>query len=700
MHRSEGLNNCIRIISTIAIAAMVLVSVFVYRTSAVNMLIFAAYLLFYAQIPGALICRLLRIKTGHYSSDLLLNFFSGWALTVGMYFLSDALGSDILLLACGPVLSVVYAVLLFRDRASLNRLKRFSPAKIPASFYFYVVLLMAFVMLTTQYLYMAPQYVKHIYASMDKTYEMGLISQLAQDFPLRNPWVAGRIVHYHIFTQILLAIPVRHFGFTPDFAVMTCGPLMTVYVFGLGVYAMFRYFSRHPERAGIYSLSVILAHAFVAREPYASYMFRILLTNENYAGHAVVCCVAWVILLDIYLKSPDRGRGLNAARCVMLGLMMMLLTGIKAPVGLVMLGALIGTIILAAILRKLDVKKLLPAAVLSFIGFYIVYKTIIGSDGTSGIGGESIIGFGNVANLSFWKAPLIDAMNAAGIPYIARLAVVFAVFIVFFFSIYLVPFAIGYIRELVLVLKGQKDYDIAKVTVYAAAFVGFFLMMLLSYYGHSQIYFGTVDVLFAPLIAFWFLEDTEKGSTAWMQKLRKLSVVCFCVILIPSVAGLAWHYTELMPKVIKHADPGSKFNEYMSLSADEYDAVNWIHDNLDDDVLIATQMFASCSYEDYNVERRWDSLHFLYAAYSCRRFYLEGSGYTFTFDEIETKAEMQINERKLFDPENADRGSFARELGVTHVMVTKKIHPVGDLSNDDYKLIYSNDDIDLYEVTD
>lgn len=680
-----------------AVAAMVLVSVTVYHTNAVRIIIFLAYLLFYAQIPGALICRLLKIKTGHCSSDILLNFFSGWALTVGLYFLSDAIGSDILLLSAGPLMSAAYIILLFKDRSSVSRLRDISPQDIPVSFYIYIVLLMAFVMLTTQYLYMSPEYVSHIYVSMDKSYEMGLISQLAQGYPLRNPWVAGRNVHYHIFTQILLSIPVRHFGLTPDFAVMTCGPLLTVYTFGLGVYSMFRYFSRHPERAGLYSLSVILAHMFVAREPYASYMFRILLTNENYAGHAVVCCVVWVILLDIYLRSADEKRGIRAAQCVMLAVMMMLLTGIKAPVGLVMLGALIGTVILAAILRKAD-RRVLPATALSFIGFYIVYKTVIGSEGTSGIGGESIIGFGNVANLSFWKGPLIDLMNSAGFPYVLRLAVVFAVFSVFFFSIYLVPFVIGYIRELFLVLKGQKDYDIARVTVYAAAFVGFFLMMLLSYYGHSQIYFGTVDVLFAPLIAFWFFEDTGTGSASWMQKLRRFAVICFFVVLIPSSAVLAWHYTTLMPKVIKHADPHSKFNKYMSLSSKEFDAVNWIHDNLDDDVLIATQMYASVSYDDYNVERRWDSLHFLYAAYSLRRFYLEGSGYTFSFEEIETKAEMELNEKKLFEPENPDRGDLARELGVTHVMVTKKIHPVGDLSNDDYSLIYSNKDIDIYEV--
>ncbi|MBR3124359.1 MAG: hypothetical protein IKF42_02880 [Mogibacterium sp.] len=698
MGSSENLKNCIRIISTIAAAAMVLVSVVVYHANFARMAVFLLYILFYVQIPGLLICRTLRIKTGHYSSDLMLGFFSGWTLTVGMYFLSEAFGSDILLIAAGPALSAAWIILAVRDRSAIDRLRGFSPFRIPAAFFVFIVLMMAFVMLTTQYLYMSPEFASRTYVSMDKSYEMGLISQLSQGFPLKNPWVSGRIVHYHIFTQILLAVPVRLFGLTPDFAVMTCGPLLTVWSLGLSTYAMFRYFSRRPERAGLYSLSVILAHMFVAREPYASYMFRILLTNENFAGHAVACAAAWVILLDVYMKS-DESRAIRAARCILLAAVMMLLTGIKAPVGLVMTGALIGTAVLAAILRKADL-RIIPAVILSFIGFFIVYKLILGSGGTSGIGGESIIGFGDVIGLSFWKAGLIDIMNRAGFPYILRLAVVFMVFAVFFFSIYLVPFVIGYIRELVLVLKGDREYDIAKVTVYAAAFVGFFLMMILSYYGHSQIYFGTVTVMFAPLIAFWFLEDTESGSARWMRGLRRFSYICFIVVLAASSIVLAWHYTTIIPAAVKRADAKAKYNKYMSLSSKEYDAVNWIHDNLDEDSLIATQMFASVSYDDYNIERRWDSVHFLYAAYSGRRFYLEGSGYTFEYAELETKAEMEMNERQLFDPENAERGELARSLGVTHVMVTKKIHPVGDLSSDDYILIFSNSDIDLYRVAD
>ena len=51
--------------------------------------------------------------------------------------------------------------------------------------------------------------------SLDKGYQMGLIGSLSHGYPLVDPHVAGRLVHYHIFSQILLAVPVRLFGLTP-----------------------------------------------------------------------------------------------------------------------------------------------------------------------------------------------------------------------------------------------------------------------------------------------------------------------------------------------------------------------------------------------------------------------------------------------------------------------------------------------------
>ena len=52
----------------------------------------------------------------------------------------------------------------------------------------------------------------------------------------------------------------------------------------------------------------------------------------------------------------------------------------------------------------------------------------------------------------------------------------------------------------------------------------------------------------------------------------------------------------------------------------------------------------------------------------------------------------------LYDPDNADRGELAQELGVDYVVVSKRFTDLPSLDNDDYDLCFTNDDVDVYEV--
>ena len=55
MKTSKGLANTVRILSTIAMLAVVLVSLTVYHANAVGLLIFFAFAVFYVLLPGLLI---------------------------------------------------------------------------------------------------------------------------------------------------------------------------------------------------------------------------------------------------------------------------------------------------------------------------------------------------------------------------------------------------------------------------------------------------------------------------------------------------------------------------------------------------------------------------------------------------------------------------------------------------------------------
>ncbi|MDO4518473.1 MAG: hypothetical protein Q4B78_04620, partial [Bacillota bacterium] len=73
---------------------------------------------------------------------------------------------------------------------------------------------------------------------------------------------------------------------------------------------------------------------------------------------------------------------------------------------------------------------------------------------------------------------------------------------------------VGYIRELVLVFAGKKEYYFPRVLAYAAFLVGIAAMFIMNYSGHSQVYFGFAPIFLTPLITFWFFEDMEQKPRA------------------------------------------------------------------------------------------------------------------------------------------------------------------------------------------
>ena len=684
----------IKIICTIAAAAMVLVSVIVYHTSAAGLLIFLLYVLFYVLLPGFLILSAAKVRLQHMSVTALLSFFTGWALVIAEYFVTDLIGTKILMYLLGPVLSLLCLFFIIRGRISLHRPRL---SRIPLAFYIAFVIIMLYVFLNTQFLYLSPGHCDNIYASIDKVYQMGLTTSLSHGYPLVDPWVYGRNVSYHIFSQILLSVPISLFALTPDFMVMSCSPYLTVSLMSLSLYSMFRQFCKNKERAGLYTLSVILSNMFIARTATSSYLFRIIFTNDNHGGFGVAAIVACVLFLDHYCRSREERGRTSISDLLLLTALTMLLTGIKAPVGMVFAGAVIGTLLVGIILRKVSIAAAAPPALLSGLGFFAIYRFLLSSEQAAGTG-DSVISFGHMTGICFWKDNLIELLKGMGIPSSARLLVILMVFTAFFLSAYTLPFAVGYIRELVLVIAGRKKYDFARVTVYAAALIGFVLMMFLNYSGHSQIYFGTVLAAFAPLIAFWFLEDRENMTSAFMKALRIICAVWFFAVIIATSATMALDIRGMIPNAVSHADPSANYGLYASLTDDEYEATQWLKENTPEDALIATQMYASIDRSDYDVTQRWHNCHFLYASYSDRKFYLEGSGFSLEDSQAEMRLEMKLNTDMLYEPDNPERGELARELGIDYVMVTKKIYPTPDLTSDDYTLVFSNDDVEIYQV--
>lgn len=697
--QNTKLQNIIRALCVIAAVAMWLVAVIVYGASVRCSVILAAFVIFYVLLPGMLLVSLSGYKGNHISTDIALSLFSGWGLNVLVYFISDAVPGDLLIYAAGPVLSLVYLYRLYAKKQEPLAVKRFHFSRLSVAFCLFMALVLFYCFTGVQYRYLAPELADFTIMNSDKAYHMGLINSLSHDYPMQSPWVYGRYITYHIFSEILLSIPVRCFDVPVDTMTLSFGPIWTGCTFGLSLYSFFKEMSRKPERAGIYCLLLMLSNIYVTRSATTSIAFRFALENDNSSGYGISVALMTIVVFKKWYeafseKRPERFRVLAALLAFM-----MLATGIKGPMGAVLIASMWGTMVLGTILRKVPLKSLLPLAAVS-AGFVFIYKTVLNGRGVSNATGESIFAFAKIADIAFWKKPLVAALQGMGIPTPIRLIVVLAVFILFMLTIFFVPFCIGYVRELILVISGRKPFEPDRVLVYAAAMVGFILMMIMNYSGHSQIYFGLVTVFIAPMIALWFIEDLEdtKDSSPLAKHTLRVTVSIMAVMLIATTVSLGAFLGENIRLDIRATNAHRTPDKYTSISNDEYEAMIWLHENTDEDALLATDRYYSVPLDEYSVDNRWDNRFFLYAVYSNRFTYISGSGYNIPDREYELRRQMIHDNSELYDVENKARGDKARELGVDYVVVSKRFTDIDDLTNKDYEKCFSNDEVDIYKI--
>jgi hypothetical protein len=691
--------NVLRALCVIAAVAMWLVAVLCYGASVRYAVMLAVFAIFFVQLPGLFLVSLCGFKGNHLSTDMALGLFAGWGLNVLVYFISDLIPNDFLIYIAGPLLSLVYIYRLAVKKQKPLVIKRFRFSKLSIALCLFAVLVLFYCFTGVQYRYLAPALSDFTIMNSDKAYHMGLINSLSHDYPMESPWVSGKFITYHIFSEILLSIPVRLFSIPSDVMMLSFGPIWTSYTFGLSLYSFFKEMSRRPERAGAYSLLLLLSNIYITRDASTSIAFRFALENDNASGYGISIALMTIVVFKKWYeaftaKDPTRFRQLAALMAFT-----MLATGIKGPMGAVIVAAMWGTMLLGFILRKVPFKAVAPLAAVTAV-FVFVYMTVLSGRGVSNATGQSIFAFAKIADIAFWKKPLIAAMQGIGIPTPIRLLVVLAVFILFMTTIYFVPFCIGYVRELILVVSGRKHYEPHRVLVYAAAMVGFILMMIMNYSGHSQIYFGLVTVFLVPIIATWFIEDLEdrRDTSALAKHTLRVTVSVMALTVIATTVSLGSFLSENIYHDIRAANPHRSPDKYTSISNDEYEAMVWLSENTEFDSLLATDRYYSVPLEKYHVDNRWDNRFFLYAVYSNRFTYISGSGYNIPDRDYELRRTMLHNNNELYDPENEDRGDKARELGVDYVVVSKRFTEIGDLTNEDYEKCFSNDEIDIYKI--
>ena len=264
------------------------------------------------QFPGLMILRLINMKMNHISTAVCTGFFAGWAFITVQYFITDLIGTDVLLYCLGPIFTAAYFVSLKKQKNRIICPNRFRFSRLSAAFCIFAALALFYALLSTQYLYLSPGESDFTYMNADKAYHIGLIDSLSHGWPLVSLWVQGRIIKYHVFTELLLSVPVRLFGVTADVAFFSFNPIMTTYVFGLSIYVFFRELLGRPQRAGLCSLVVILSNLYLTRSIDTSLAFHFALINDNAVGYGISGAMMFLVLFrDWYRKYESDAKSIK-----------------------------------------------------------------------------------------------------------------------------------------------------------------------------------------------------------------------------------------------------------------------------------------------------------------------------------------------------------------------------------------------------
>ncbi len=689
---NRTINMFLKICSIAAIAAASVIGVAVFETDAATLLILPLFLLIYVLLPGALVIDRMGLGSEYASSAFARSFFMGFALQIVFYYLSFITGTDIPMLILGPVLSAVWIIRFVKNdpRGSLSRFaEKFRST--PASFFVFLAFVFVFSSLMTQYAYISPEYHPFSYLKIDYAYHAGIIDSLTDGYPPADPWVSGLSILYHFFAEMLLSIPAKLFGLTPENLIMGGTPVLLAPALSFALYGFFMEFSQMKERAGLYCLALHFSNMFILKKFPNSWFLYHVYSNVNNAGLGIACILTVIPLLKAFDSNEPEGRSLGRRSAFLVAVLMMLATGIKGPVSLVLVGGMIGTVILGLIMRKINVAAI-GVTILSTISFVLIFVFVLGSQHSNTSGGR-LLNPGEITDIFFLKSDIMEALS--GMPRIASWLALLAVFSVFFFTAYLVPFIVGYLRELILVLSGRKDFSFSRITVYATCLAGFIGLIILDFNGNSQVYFGFVSAILTPMIVFWFFEDMHGSKPVSVKAVRAIFLIC---LGLAACSSLQYMHELAIRDYGFAVDPDSAKDPYRTVTTAEYEGLIWIRDNTPEDALIASDRYFSVNPEKYSVESRGNNTHFGYAVYSQRCQYIEGSGFSLNAGDAELRSEMVRTNKKLYDPENEDRGDLARSLDIDYLVVSKRFDDVGDLSNKDYKLCFSNDEMDIYEI--
>ena len=683
----EWINLIVKCSSIVIILLIIIRHLVCFNVSVPNLVKFSLIIGILIQIQGLGLLRLLRIRMFNYSVHVLTGFFVGVAAVIVEYFLSVLMNTNVIFfIAFG--LSVFY---FFSTIFKHKHFYRFSFAGIQSSFFVLVALMLILSMMDYQLTFIRPDITPFSSTYQDYLYHMSLVNSISHGYPIVNPELSGEIIHYHFFYDLISAIPVKLIGLSSKFVLYDCMPYLNAFIFSLALYSIYRKTLSNSKRNGIFAIITLCAYAGLPLLG-DDILLRHIVTNVNAFGLGTSSAFCFITnLIEWEMNSINRKDHIH--RCLVLCVLIALIIGIKAPIGLVIIAGLWGSFTLGIFYGKFNLRNLLSVLAITICGI-LVYAILVGTEN----GGGATIAFylfEKATTFQMWN-PFNNMLITLHIPAKIRTLILRGIYVLFLFGIYNILFLIAYVREVVLVLYKKKPYQLSKVTIYAMipiAITIYEIVLFPDYYS-SEIYFLLISSFLVPIITIWYIDEIDNKYTPSTRFIKVLFVVLSCIAILSMRTFFQMH----LFKGILNSEYSNNTNPYDIVSHEEYEAMCWIKDHTPENALLAVDHYHRVSPDSYSPLAMHNNTFFGYSAYSQRNCYLEGSGYTLRVSRANELAKWATNNDRLFDPLDENRGELAKGLGIDYIVVSKRLYKSDNLENETYTLCFSNKDIDIYKI--
>ena len=403
------------------------------------------------------------------------------------------------------------------------------------------------------------------------------------------------------------------------------------------------------------------------------------LTNVNGMSFTLPLVYLLIVFVGKFFEKK------SFSTCCIISILLLVLTGSKGPVAIVIYVALI-LLLLYNIYHNhsyIKVTKNIQLVICSTVSFILVYTNLLrygASDGSTAIRFKRI--FEIVSDCEYFRQIVIN-LSKIFPHFLAKSLLVFP----HFFLATGILGALAIIVFYYLIAKNKKA-NLFSVFLVVSGIIGTGGAYFVAHDGKSQMYFlfGCFPVLAVFIILNLNVLSNDKS---W----KKYVTIAAIILLLPTVNVI---YNNVKAQHISYSFDFEHIGISRNLSSEELDGVLFVKDNIPQNALLATNRHYL--WKNKNIK---SARYFYDSAYSDHQYWIEGYYYAKNsgFDVTKGPGLCNYNDA-LFDStvEESKRVKQAKEMNVKYLVVHKDFSNLKIKDASLFKVLFENDKISIVEV--